>query len=350
MSINVSVPLDALENPEVARALSDLMLSLGGVSPTRQVVRYEAQPDVDEDLPPTPRRRRRPAPAAATQPSAVAAPSPPPARPARAPLAEAPMTEDERYHDFVDNLPDPSRQFLDLIRKHGNLRLSQAVRELGITRPKTLGGITGSLTRWAKQRGIDLPYRAGKAADGERVWTWSRGSEGNAATGRRARAPRRTSGGRGSDNKGKESEPASTQTQHDQPPPPDNLAELRPDVTGLGLLEDDRYAPLLEGMTDTARRFLVALSERGSLTMTEALDAVERKRAKSVGDAVRAFLFRAREQSLTLPFEERASHGGERMWLWKGLVPRTEIDGTRTERGSVIVIRGGRGDKARSAS
>ena len=156
MSIQVSVPLNALNNPNVARALSDLMLALGGVE--------------DSSSPPA-RMRSRSVTTAAVEP---AQPKKPRGRKKPREKKTTPRSGKVSAQAFFAGLPERTRAFLDLIKLRGTVTLKEVAEELRLDRPKALGGISGSLTRWAKQRGVELPYEAGKTASGERYWTWKK--------------------------------------------------------------------------------------------------------------------------------------------------------------------------------
>lgn len=152
MSIQIEVPFDALQRPGVAKALADLMVSLGGHMSAPAV-----QPRAAAPAKATP-SRPRPAPAAA-------APAPAKA-PARAP--------DDQWTTYFNALPEPSRRFLTLLESRGRLTVDEAVSELGLKSSKAMGGLTGAMARWAPKHGIELPFEKSKDDDGNRCWTWSR--------------------------------------------------------------------------------------------------------------------------------------------------------------------------------
>ncbi len=151
--------MDALRRPGVARALADLMVCLGGHT----------------NLPAA-------APAAAPAPPAAAAP---PARPKARPKAKrrvsvppAPVVEDdrspgERYSAWFNALPEPSRRFVTLLEERGELTVADAVKLLGLKGPKSMGGLTGAMARWAPRYGIDLPFEKREDADKNRSWVWT---------------------------------------------------------------------------------------------------------------------------------------------------------------------------------
>lgn len=157
MSIKLDIHLDALRDPAVAQALADLMTALGrGAAAARPAPSDAPAPA------PTP---RAPAPkaAAAPRPTKAAAPS---AKDRRLPGDAA-----ERYARFVAGLPERSQRFLELVEKRGLVRMGEAMEILGVDIPKAMGGITGSIGRWAPERGVEVPYET-LSVDGERAWKW----------------------------------------------------------------------------------------------------------------------------------------------------------------------------------
>ncbi|MCB9535773.1 MAG: hypothetical protein H6704_05865 [Myxococcales bacterium] len=155
MSIKLDIHLDALRDPTVAQALADLMTALGRGAATQ--------------------------PAAAPAPKASAPEAPPAAAPKapKAAKAAAAATKDrrlpgdaaERYTRFVAGLPERSQRFLELVEQRGLLRMGEAMEILGVDIPKAMGGITGSIGRWAPERGVEVPYET-LSVDGERAWKW----------------------------------------------------------------------------------------------------------------------------------------------------------------------------------
>lgn len=150
MSIQIEVPLDALKRPSVARALSELMLLLGGQS-------TGSRPAAPAAAAPAPAARRRPR--AATTPAAPVA-------------AEDNLDAQARWKQFVSTRPERTRRFLTLLEQHGQLSVDQAVDYLNLPGPKAMGGLTGALRRWAPRKGVDLPFKATQNAEGQRCWVW----------------------------------------------------------------------------------------------------------------------------------------------------------------------------------
>lgn len=174
MSIQVSVPLESLNNPNVAHAFSDLMLALGGVEDSSSRPAQKRSRSI-APVEPAHRKERYRRSRSVTS-AAVDRPQPKKPRRGRKPR-ETTMTSKSgkvSYQAFFAGLPERTRAFLDLIQLRGTVTLKEVAEELRLDRPKALGGISGSLTRWAKQRGVELPYEAGNTASGERCWTWKK--------------------------------------------------------------------------------------------------------------------------------------------------------------------------------
>jgi hypothetical protein len=85
--------------------------------------------------------------------------------------ASAASTLGERYHAFVRNLPPRSQAFLRLVEERGTVTIGEVMRALGLLQPKAMGGITGSIGRWAPVKQVPLPYEQ-LERDGERAWRW----------------------------------------------------------------------------------------------------------------------------------------------------------------------------------
>lgn len=156
MSIKLDIHLDTLRDPAVAQALADLMTALG-----RGAAADQATAPATPAAAPAPR-------AAAPKAAAPAAskPSAPSAKDRRLPGDAA-----ERYARFVAGLPERSQRFLELVEARGLVRMGEAMEILGVEIPKAMGGITGSIGRWAPERGVEVPYET-LSVDGERAWKW----------------------------------------------------------------------------------------------------------------------------------------------------------------------------------
>lgn len=140
--ICLSIPLEKLTDPVVARALSDLMLGLGGNNGDG----FVEKPDV-------------------------------PAKPKPALSTASGKDVPENWVDMYASLPNKTRRFVDVVKKHGELNMDELVDALDLRHGKELGGIAGSLTRWSKKWGVALPLeRVQKTRTGGPGWRWRNGS------------------------------------------------------------------------------------------------------------------------------------------------------------------------------
>ncbi|MCB9536716.1 MAG: hypothetical protein H6704_10735 [Myxococcales bacterium] len=134
MALQITVPLEHLRHPAVARATAALSMAL-----------HAAQAGGALDLAP---------PRDATPPPAPAVP----------PTSDA-------YRAFADGLPTRSRRFLDLLESRGTLTASEAKALLGLHSGKQLGGVTGAVSKWAPLRGVAVPFECTHFGR-ERGWRW----------------------------------------------------------------------------------------------------------------------------------------------------------------------------------
>lgn len=90
--------------------------------------------------------------------------------PERPPLTGTPA---ERWVQFLDKAPARTRDFAQLIEAGYPNFVTQAdaMKALGITQARAIGGLTGSMRRWAVADKLELPWASTKQ-DGERVWIW----------------------------------------------------------------------------------------------------------------------------------------------------------------------------------
>jgi hypothetical protein len=209
--IVIEIPIEALTKANVAKALTELTLALGGHAPSAApaaapaapkpaavVTEYAAKAAEPAPAAPAPHvAKPAPAPAPAAPapaaPKGKAAPAPAapapvkgrpgrkpksltaaaaPAAPAPAPAPKANSAAVEKWRNYVANLPENSRRFLELLEKQGQLTVHEAVEKLNLPGPKAMGGLTGAMARWAPKQGIEIPYEAREGADGTRYWVW----------------------------------------------------------------------------------------------------------------------------------------------------------------------------------
>lgn len=253
MGVSVSIELEQLRNPAVSRALADLMLALGRVAP--EAVESPAAPPADGGRRGKPRksptRRSTPKPLSGTQ--------------------------AQRYATFFAKLPERSQRFLELVEERGLLTIGEAMKALDITVPKAMGGITGSIGRWAPVRGVKVPYTA-VTHKGQRAWRWT-GSE---------------SSGGGEDAKEGDLE------------------------TGASV------EALIAELPEDSARFMRLLQERKELAMPDVLSLFNLARAKAVGGIIEPISRVGREQGIENPYVAAINDQGERTWRWPGYEPPAE--------------------------
>lgn len=243
MSITITLPLGALSDPLTAAALRDLLLALGHHDST------------DTAAPP---------PVAAADPDS----------------------------DWLDRFPDRPRRFLELIRSHGLLTISQAMTGMEIAVPKAVGGLTGAIGRWAPAAGIAVPYEAIDYR-GERAWRWIGFSAQSTSTGSNGRASRtrrsRPSAGNGNGNGSDSEEPY-----------------------------ERRFDGFLAALPEPSRRFMDVLRDRRTLTMREALDEFGYARAQALTGIIEPVVRLAKKHGIGAPFEAGVNEVGDRTWAWPG--------------------------------
>ncbi len=128
MALQITVPIETLRHPAVARAAAALAMALHGAK------------------------------AGGAAPLAEA---PPP----------APRPTSAAYRAFADALPARSRRFLDMLEARGALTASEAKALLGLRSGKQLGGVTGAVSKWAPHRGVAVPFECTHFGR-ERGWRW----------------------------------------------------------------------------------------------------------------------------------------------------------------------------------
>lgn len=140
IQIKLQIEIDDVEDAQLLRAIESLLKIAQPQSST-------PAPATDESRP---QRRRKP---------------PKPRFPDGSP--------DERFEQFNNALPSRAQHFIRLVQAaHPDvLRQSQAIETLELSSAKAIGGITGSINRWAAVDDIPLPWVA-DLLDGERTWRW----------------------------------------------------------------------------------------------------------------------------------------------------------------------------------
>lgn len=282
MSVTLEIQLEKLKQPAVAEAMAKLMLALGNVSGYAQYASAAAPAPAPAAPRPQPQpRQNQVAAAIASSAPAFVAPPAPKAAP------ESDLSESERYAAFVEELPERSRHFLELVKSRGVLKIKDAMDQLGIKVPKAMGGITGSIGRWAPVRGVPIPYEAIKV-NGERAWRWlgAPGEPGAPRASRSASAGRRDEG---SDDDG------------DSHPAPARV--------------DERF---IAALPESSRKFMTTLRERGELTMPEVLELFHLARANAVVGITEPIQRLGQQRGIVEPFVATAAANGDRVYRWPG--------------------------------
>lgn len=309
--ITISFELTALEDPKVAQAAASLMLALGKQGGPVPVVEASAPQPAAPAPAPAP-AKAQPKPAA----KAAAAPKPKPKPQRRKP---APSTGDP-LQDLLAVVPERSRTFIDLVRTRGVLSIDEAMSELGISVPKAMGGITGSIGRWAPARGLTIPYEATMTEDGRRAWRWVGFEQQQSGKAPRARKSSKA-GGRGKKSSGRGKRSKESSEGGSTGSPPREVAAVDAGTSKpSGAVEAARVEALLEAVPDSSRRFMEVLREKGRLSMPEVLEIFGLARAKAVGGILEPLLRVAREHGIERPFESDATATGEKIYLWPGQV------------------------------
>ena len=189
----------------------------------------------------------------------------------------------DRYTAFVERLPARSRRFLELVEARGVLTIDEAMKELDIKVPKAIGGVTGSIGRWAPERGVVVPYKK-VMQNGRRAWRWI----GIAST-----------------------EEAAADDKEEALAAPET-----PEKVVLG--PDESF---FAALPKSSARFMRLLQERKRLTMPEILDYFGLARAKAVGGITEPIRRVGHEFGLDAPFIATRTDDGERLWLWPGTEP-----------------------------
>ena len=76
------------------------------------------------------------------------------------------------WEQLVATLTPQTQEFLRLLEAKGKLSMVQAVKALQLRQNKSMGGLTGALSRKARGAGLAVPYHQTKNKKGERIWVW----------------------------------------------------------------------------------------------------------------------------------------------------------------------------------
>lgn len=123
-----------LTNPDTRRMLRRLLDAMEGVIPTN-----------------------------GTQPRAEQAPS--------APVAARKPKKKVSWEQFREGLTKQTNAFLDFVEEEGEVDIDQVVGKLGLSQPKSVGGLVGALNRKIANYDLPNPLKMGKVK-GKRVFRW----------------------------------------------------------------------------------------------------------------------------------------------------------------------------------
>ncbi|MFN3201001.1 MAG: hypothetical protein ACE366_21550 [Bradymonadia bacterium] len=310
MTVRISLPLTALENQDVAQAMSALMLALGDEVGT---LVQEVVPDAAPAAPSAPQPEAAIPPAEAfTQKSnaksvslaeslkayalqngasgSEEAPAPRKRRRPR-PVAKPTTfegTPTERYEAFKAGLKDTPRAFLALLEERKTVTIKEAMEALGIEAPKKLGGITGSISRWAPNRGIRVPFLPTIVGD-EKAWVWI-GVEGEVPVLSPTAAPK-----------------AATPSQSES-----NAAQ------------EAQFNAFIDALPDQSRKFMELLREQKQLRIKDVLDAFSLTRAVAVGGIIEPIKRLSKEHGVEQPFRADLDENQDRVWFWPSAPANTD--------------------------
>ncbi len=272
MSINLTVPAELLAHPDVAHALSALVLALGGNASRQATLGSVALGSVALGS-----VALGSAPIGSAPIGSSAVPAAAPWAPEAASRAAVKPAVVVSYDDFYAGLPPRSQAFLDMVRDRGVARVGEVVTALSLTGPKAVGGITGAIGRWGPARGVELPYEAITLA-GERAWRWIAGGK-----------------------------PAPL-------PSARQLAEMAPIVAVP--TEVDPIDRLLASLPDAPRRMLELVRRKGAVTMAEVLGELGMAKAAGIQSHLRTINEKAAQLGVPQPYERTSGETGESGFRW----------------------------------
>lgn len=248
MSVQVSVPLSALADSRVAHALNHLLSVLAGAESGAGT-----------------------GPAIAPMAAVAAGPRP---------------DSDARYSAFMEALPERSREFLALVESKGVLTIGEAMEALDVHVGKAMGGITGSIARWAPEHDVTVPFEAIKSPNGKRAWRWI-GYDRRPAPPVPVRARRRRRA-------------------------PSKTAKVASDPPSIG----ERVTRLKAALPPDSAQFIDLLEDRGALSQAEVLAHFGLARAQGLSRILSPLGAIAAKLDLAGLVETEVSATGDRGWRW----------------------------------
>ncbi|MEE2755333.1 MAG: hypothetical protein VYA30_01675, partial [Myxococcota bacterium] len=192
-------------------------------------------------------------------------------------------TPEQQWLQFQAKAPGRTREFAELVKgkEPDFLMQEEAMRALEISEARAIGGLTGSMRRWAVADGIELPWSATKI-DGQRAWIW-----------------------RGFDESG------------DLLPPPHAYLEIERE-----LAPPATYEEYFERLPKRSQKFLNYIEKAGTATLQDAMDALGIDNPKALGGLAGSLNRWGRAAGLPVPFvTERVDD--KKCYRWVGLNPET---------------------------
>ena len=194
----------------------------------------------------------------------------------RPPLTGTPA---ERWIQFLSKAPDRTRDFAQLIEAGYPNFVTQAdaMEALGITQARAIGGLTGSMRRWAVADKLELPWASTKQ-NGERVWIWC-----------------------GFDESGElRSPPAIFSEVEKENAPPAN------------------YDEYFERLSDRSQNFLRYLEREGKASIAQTMAALNITSSKALGGLAGSLNRWGRAAGVPVPFITEVD-GDEKYFRWVGI-------------------------------
>ena len=188
-------------------------------------------------------------------------------------------TPEQQWTQFQSKAPGRTKEFADLVKSTmpNFLMQADAMKALNISEARAIGGLTGSMRRWAVADGIELPWAATKI-DGQRAWIW-----------------------RGFDDAGQLCPPPEAYTKIER--------ELAPPAT---------YEEYFERLPERSQRFLNYIESAGTATLQDAMDALGIDNPKALGGLAGSLNRWGRAAGLPVPFiTERIND--KKCYRWVGI-------------------------------
>jgi hypothetical protein len=238
IKLSFEIDINGETDPRLASLVTELIALAIKKDGPEETVPVIAAPTKKVTMPP-PRRRR------------------PPQRPKLA------GTHAQRWAAFLSRAPQRTKEFVALLENAYPEFVNQktAMSALAIAAPRAIGGLTGSMRRWAVADGIELPWSATKI-DGARAWIW-----------------------RGFSDEGDLLEPPASFAEYDKTNQPPST-----------------YDEFFERLPERSQRFLNYLESVGKATVTDAMGALGIDSPKALGGLAGSLNRWGRVAGLPVPF------------------------------------------------